>query len=1592
MIPTTDTITRDRALRHRDRRRPGRVAGRGARTPAFPREAPAFALRILLLLALPAGVADAQIDGIAGVFLEVGPELLADTPSETSSRLQDIAETPGVATIRSRLVRVVFEQLAAVRARATAEGVAGGAGANVTLNLFDDVLLSAIVERATPTASGTGYALSGRIDAADELGELGAMTLVVYGETVAGTVTGSMGTFTIQPVGDGLHAISQVDTSTLPPPGEPRSPPPAPEPSENGSPPVATGSPMASADAAADVSQIDVAVFYTRAARTGTATLTGIAGIMGLVDLMFANTNAAYERSGVMQRIRLVLLQEVGYTESGDSGTDLDRLTLKSDGFMDEVHEARDEYGADLVHLISDAKDVCGIAWLNPGEANGFALTGYNCEVADYSFAHELGHNMGLSHDRYTIWCSGQESGRPTTCSNAIRNSPHAYSYGYVNQRAFSSNATTNQAWMTIMAYDWQCSDGGYSPTTTGRYCQRLRNFSNPALSLSGDALGVPGTAASQEVTGPSDAAGTLNATRITVANFRGGRAVSTGPDLVVQSPTVSDATLIPERPFTFSATVRNEGGSPAAAATLTYWRRPTGGSWTEDGTHAVSQLSASEASFESIRLTAPTQTGTYQYAACISAVSGESDTDNNCSSAVQVTVASRSGPDLVVASASVNYDTLTPGQAFTFSATVRNQGDGAATATTLTYWQRPSGGSWTEVGSDPVGSLGTFGASEASFESIQLTAPAQVGAYEYGACVASVTAEGNTDNNCSIAVPVTVSSGGTGGGCTNDLGLVAATVSRTGSWTGSCPSVHYLGGEYARYYSFALDGSASMTIDLTSSSSVDTWLALYSGPGTGSVRLESDNDGGVGTNARIMRTLAAGTYTVEATTLLRGVTGDFTLTLAVDQGGGSEDGPDLVVQLPTVSDSDPTAGQSFTFSATVRNRGASASPLTTLTYWRRPVDGSWASVGADTVDVLSASGTSHEWIRLAAPAAGAYDYVACVSSVSGESDTDNNCSDVVRVTVISGVTSAGCTNDLGPVSGTVTRSGSWTGSCLSVHYSGGEYARYYSFTLSESASVVIDLTSVAVDTWLALRNGSGTGSGLVEDDDDGGAGTDSRIVRTLTAGTYTIEATTWLGGVTGPFALTLVVRQGGSGTAPDLVVQSPTVSEAPLTPGQSFTFSATVWNQGEGETEAATLTYWQRPSDGSWTEVGTDFVDVLSASGTSHEWIRLTAPTQAGSYDYAACVSSVSGESDSDNNCSSLVQVTVTAGCTNDLGTVTGTVTRSGSWTGSCLSVHYSGGEYARYYSFTLSESASVMVDLTSPSVDTWLALRNGSGTGSGLVEDDDDGGSGTDSRIVRTLTAGTYTIEATTWLGGVTGPFALTLTVGGSCTNNLGQVSGTVTRTGSWTDSCPSVHYPFGEYARYYSFTLGGGATVAIELTSPSVDTWLALRNGTGTGTGLIEQDNDGGQGTNARISRTLSAGTYTIEATTLRGGVTGPFTLMLTVGAASGNSPTFTDHPIVAGVTPVRAIHFTELRTRIDALREAAGLQAVPWTDPVLTAGMTPVRLVHLLELREALAAVYAGREGPSWTDAAPVAGATPITAAHLMELRAAVMALE
>ena len=111
---------------------------------------------------------------------------------------------------------------------------------------------------------------------------------------------------------------------------------------------------------------------------------------------------------------------------------------------------------------------------------------------------------------------------------------------------------------------------------------------------------------------------------------------------------------------------------------------------------------------------------------------------------------------DLVVESVSVSDTTLTPGQSFTLSATVRNQGPGAAAATTLRWYRsrdRTISTQDTEVGTDQVGALGAF---HTSTVSISLTAPSSEGTYHYGACVDNVSGE-SADNNCSRAANVTV-------------------------------------------------------------------------------------------------------------------------------------------------------------------------------------------------------------------------------------------------------------------------------------------------------------------------------------------------------------------------------------------------------------------------------------------------------------------------------------------------------------------------------------------------------------------------------------------------------------------------------------------------------------------------------------------------------------------------------------------------------------------------------------------------------------------------------------------------------------------
>ena len=136
---------------------------------------------------------------------------------ETNMPLED-------ATLRSRLVTLDLGRMASARAAVVegraARGVEGPdadsraaerrAEALLTLNLFDDTVVTGVVERTSPTFSG-GYSVSGRL-----AGEaLGRVTLVVNGDRVLGSVRRAGQTFRIRPAGTGVYEVSEIEPQPL---------------------------------------------------------------------------------------------------------------------------------------------------------------------------------------------------------------------------------------------------------------------------------------------------------------------------------------------------------------------------------------------------------------------------------------------------------------------------------------------------------------------------------------------------------------------------------------------------------------------------------------------------------------------------------------------------------------------------------------------------------------------------------------------------------------------------------------------------------------------------------------------------------------------------------------------------------------------------------------------------------------------------------------------------------------------------------------------------------------------------------------------------------------------------------------------------------------------------------------------------------------------------------------------------------------------------------------------------------------------------------------------------------------------------------
>jgi hypothetical protein len=154
---------------------------------------------------------------------------------------------------------------------------------------------------------------------------------------------------------------------------------------------------------------------------------------------------------------------------------------------------------------------------------------------------------------------------------------------------------------------------------------------------------------------------------------------------------------------------------------------------------------------------------------------------------------------------------------------------------------------------------------------------------------------------------------------------------------------------------------------------------------------------------------------------------------------------------------------------------------------------------------------------------------------------------------------------------------------------------------------------------------------------------------------------------------------------------------------------------------------------------------------------------------------------------------------------------------------------------------------------------------------------------------------------------------------------------------------------------------------------------RRGSGGGYVLI-----GTSATNSFSDGTVAADTaYLYAVKSITGGI--PSSLS---NPDLATTVIFTNPTLIAQTTRVKAVHITQLRTAVGAVRTLAGLGAYSFADPTLVAGVAP-KVIYITDLRTALNAALSALSlpVPSYTDATLIVHTTPIRTLHVTDLRAA-----
>jgi hypothetical protein len=275
--------------------------------------------------------------------------------------------------------------------------------------------------------------------------------------------------FTVNHMGGEIHAMAEIDPSRLPPDHAPGTQDKSTDPAHRDKSAASSSNQLTPAPPEPKVAAfpdaqrqaleaktitIDLMLLYTKNASSH---YIGDPGDM--LALAIEEANETFRKSGLGNiSLRLVHSQAIDYNEAGIDQFNILFQMVDGVGPFKDVKQLRNENHADIVGLIIDDPNGCGLSTrVGADSEEAFFVVHHACAATTMSIAHEVGHILGAQHDRVVD----------------ANNAPFPFGHGYVN----------GTKWRDIMGYNEGC--GG---------CPRIPYWSNPRILYKGEPTGTAAT------------------------------------------------------------------------------------------------------------------------------------------------------------------------------------------------------------------------------------------------------------------------------------------------------------------------------------------------------------------------------------------------------------------------------------------------------------------------------------------------------------------------------------------------------------------------------------------------------------------------------------------------------------------------------------------------------------------------------------------------------------------------------------------------------------------------------------------------------------------------------------------------------------------------------------------------------------------------------------------------------------------------------------------------------------------------------------------------------------------------------------------